>query len=93
MTAPTQAITLLDLTRTELANLLAGWSQPRLRSEQVWEWLYKKLAADPTEMTNLPKALHERLTARHTSTHWNASTSSAPVMGRRSSGFSVCTTG
>ena len=63
MTAPTQAITLLDLTRTELANLLAGWSQPRFRAEQVWEWLYKKLAADPAEMTNLPKALRERLAA------------------------------
>ena len=63
MTAPTQAITLLDLTRTELANLLAGWSQPRFRADQVWEWLYKKLAADPAEMTNLPKALRERLTA------------------------------
>ena len=34
-----------------------------LRAGQVWEWLYKKLADDPTAMTNLPKALRERLAA------------------------------
>ena len=43
--------------------MLAGWSQPRFRADQVWEWLYKKLADDPAEMTNLPKALRERLAA------------------------------
>ncbi len=28
---------------------------------QVWDWLYKKLAVGPAEMTNLPKDLRERL--------------------------------
>ena len=54
-------IALLDLTQPELADLLAGWGQPRYRAGQVWDWLYKKLAADPAEMTNLPKDLRERL--------------------------------
>ena len=55
-------IALLDLTQPELADLLAGWGQPRYRAGQVWDWLYKKLAAGPAEMTNLPKDLRERLT-------------------------------
>ena len=37
--------------------------QPRYRADQVWDWLYDKLAADPAEMTNLPKTLRERLAA------------------------------
>ena len=52
---------LLELTRDELTQLLASWGQPRYRADQVWEWLYKKLAADPSGMTNLPKELRERL--------------------------------
>ena len=46
-----------------MIQLLASWDQPRFRADQVWEWLYKKLADDPTAMTNLPKALRERLAA------------------------------
>ena len=55
--------TLLELTQDDLIQLLASWDQPRFRADQVWEWLYKKLADDPTAMTNLPKALRERLAA------------------------------
>ena len=43
--------------------MLASWGQPRYRADQIWEWLYKKLAADPAGMTNLPKELRERLTS------------------------------
>ena len=63
MMPPTQTVSLLDFSHDQLADLLAGWNQPRFRADQVWEWLYKKLAADPAEMTNLPKALRERLAA------------------------------
>jgi 23S rRNA (adenine2503-C2)-methyltransferase len=52
---------LLDLTQDGLAQLLASWGEPRYRAGQIWEWLYKKLAADPAGMTNLPKDLRERL--------------------------------
>ena len=58
-----ETASLLDLTQTELAGLLAGWGQPRYRAGQVWNWIYRKLAGDPAEMTNLPKALRERLAA------------------------------
>ena len=53
---------LLEFTRDELAQWLASWGEPRYRAGQIWEWLYKKLAADPSGMTNLPKDLRERLT-------------------------------
>jgi len=47
-------------TRDELAELLQG--EPRYRLDQVWSGLYTQLAA-PAELTNVPKALRERLTA------------------------------
>jgi 23S rRNA (adenine2503-C2)-methyltransferase len=58
-----ESTSLLDLTQTQLADLLSGWGQPRYRAGQVWDWLYKKLAADPAEMSNLPKDLRGRLAA------------------------------
>jgi 23S rRNA (adenine2503-C2)-methyltransferase len=54
---------LLDLSKDQLAELLAGWGEPRYRAAQIWEWLYRKLAADPAQMTNLPLALRQRLAA------------------------------
>jgi 23S rRNA (adenine2503-C2)-methyltransferase len=58
-----ESTALLELTQDGLIQLLASWNQPRFRADQVREWLYKKLADDPTAMTNLPKALRERLAA------------------------------
>ena len=58
-----EPISLLELNTDDLARLLASWAQPRYRAGQVWDWVYKKLAADPAEMTNLPKPLRERLAA------------------------------
>jgi 23S rRNA (adenine2503-C2)-methyltransferase len=56
-------ISLLDLSREQLAELLGGWGEPRYRAGQVWEWLYRRLAADPAQMTNLPRTLRQRLAA------------------------------
>ncbi|MCU1503987.1 MAG: rlmN [Ilumatobacteraceae bacterium] len=44
--------------RDELSGLLEG--EPRYRLDQVWTGLYEQLAA-PGEITNVPKALRERL--------------------------------
>lgn len=57
----TETLPLLELTKPRLAELLAGWGQPRFRADQVWDWIYKKYAAAPAEMTNLPAGLRERL--------------------------------
>lgn len=56
-----QPISLLDLSQAELAARLAAWGAPRYRADQIWEWIYKKLVADPVQMTNLPRDLRERL--------------------------------
>ena len=47
-----------DLSQAELARVLAG--EPAYRTRQAWAGLYERLAS-PEEMTELPKALRERL--------------------------------
>jgi 23S rRNA (adenine2503-C2)-methyltransferase len=50
-----------DVTRDELAALLDG--TPRYRVDQVWEGLYQQ-CTDPTDWTNLPKAMRADLDER-----------------------------
>ena len=52
---------LTDLTKTDIAALMVEWGQPRFRTDQVIAWL--NAGARPEEMTNLPKALREKLGA------------------------------
>ena len=52
---------LTDLSKTGIAALMTEWGQPRFRTDQVMAWLNK--GARPAEMTNLPKALREKLAA------------------------------
>jgi len=56
-------IFLLDLTRPQLQDLMKSWGQPAYRGNQIYDWLHKNLVTDPAQMTNLPKALRERLAA------------------------------
>jgi 23S rRNA (adenine2503-C2)-methyltransferase len=56
-------IDLLELEHDALKALLATWGEPSYRAEQVWGWLYTRLAAAPEEMSNLPKKLRTRLEA------------------------------
>jgi 23S rRNA (adenine2503-C2)-methyltransferase len=63
MMAETAPVSLLELDRDGLAQLLAAWAQPRYRASQVWDWVYKRLAGDPAAMTDLPKELRARLAA------------------------------
>jgi len=58
-----QQKSLLDLTRTELQAVLAGWEQPAYRVAQLENWLYQRHVCDPAEMSNLPKPLRQRLSA------------------------------
>ncbi len=57
----TDQVALYDLTYDQMAVLLAGWGEPRFRVDQLWHWLYRSLADDFESMTNLPKALRQRL--------------------------------
>ena len=57
----TAKIDIYDLGHDELAQLIQEFNQPAYRTDQVWQWLYKRYAAEPAEMTNLPKSLRSRL--------------------------------
>ncbi len=48
-------------TREELATRFAEWKQPAYRVPQLLEWLYLHRATDWDAMTNLPKALRQKL--------------------------------
>ncbi len=48
-------------TREELESQFALWEQPGYRVGQLLEWLYSRRATSWDEMTNLPKALREKL--------------------------------
>jgi 23S rRNA (adenine2503-C2)-methyltransferase len=37
------------------------WGEPSFRARQLWQWLYVHLATEFDQMTNLPRALRERL--------------------------------
>ena len=50
-----------EFTYEQLEKLFAEWGEPSYRAKQVWEWVYKHLADDFQAMTNLPKALRQRL--------------------------------
>ncbi len=50
-----------SFTLEELQAQLAAWGQPSFRAAQVAEWLYLHRAANWDAMSNLPKALRERL--------------------------------
>jgi 23S rRNA (adenine2503-C2)-methyltransferase len=54
-------IALLDLTYTQLRELLTSWGEPSFRADQVWGWLYRSLVSDFNQMRNLPKGLRARL--------------------------------
>ncbi|MCK4832981.1 MAG: hypothetical protein KAS81_09440, partial [Anaerolineales bacterium] len=54
-------IDLYSLTFEQLTDLLVGWGEPSWRARQVWQWLYRRLATDPAEMTNLSLPLREQL--------------------------------
>ncbi len=50
-----------SLSRVELCQQLAEWRQPAYRANQVLDWLYRRRVTTWEEMTNLPKALRQKL--------------------------------
>lgn len=55
---------IFDFSRTALAEALAEDSQPVWRADQVFDWIYRKGAAEPSVMANIPKTYRERLVER-----------------------------
>jgi 23S rRNA (adenine2503-C2)-methyltransferase len=56
---------LYDLKLAEVQALLTDWGEPAFRAQQIWEWLYVQLVSSYDAMTNLPKALRDRLSAAY----------------------------
>ncbi len=54
------------LTQEQLTDTLKSMNEPSFRAKQVWEWLWQKNAASFADMSNLPKALREKLGAEFT---------------------------
>lgn len=55
------SIRLLDLSPDALRAQVVAWDQPAYRADQLYQWLYQRLAVDPAEMSNLPAGLRDRL--------------------------------
>jgi 23S rRNA (adenine2503-C2)-methyltransferase len=58
---PTPLPDLADMTRDELTKFLVDAGQPRFRGDQVFRWIWKKLATSFEEMTDLPAPLRKKL--------------------------------
>src|SRR5512143_1381924 len=56
---------LFDLSFDELQTLMSTWGEAAFRAKQVWNWLYVQLADRYEAMTNLSKALRDRLQAEY----------------------------
>ncbi len=58
---PTAPVALTGVTRDELRALLAEWGEPAYRAEQILDWVFRKRVESIDAMTNLSRALRERL--------------------------------
>jgi 23S rRNA (adenine2503-C2)-methyltransferase len=56
-------IRLTSMSRDELDALLLQWGERPFRAKQLWSWLYVKLAAEVSEMTDLSKLFRAKLEA------------------------------
>lgn len=54
-----------SLAADELAARFKAWGEPAYRAKQVLDWLYARRVASWDGMTNLPKALREKLAAAY----------------------------
>ena len=52
---------LREITLPELEEMMADLGEPKFRAKQIHEWVWQKFAADINDMTNLSKALREKL--------------------------------
>ncbi|MBF0270581.1 MAG: 23S rRNA (adenine(2503)-C(2))-methyltransferase RlmN [Magnetococcales bacterium] len=54
---------LTGLTRGELTDLMVQWGEKPYRAQQVWSWVFVKLASSVEEMSDLSKPFRARLAA------------------------------
>ena len=56
---------LRSLTYEQLCEEVKAMGQPSFRAKQIYSWLHEKRVTDYSEMTNLPAALREKLSAEY----------------------------
>lgn len=59
--SPARRYNLFGMSRTELADMLAGWGEKPFRADQIQDWLYVKGVSTIAAMTNLSKDLRAKL--------------------------------
>lgn len=52
---------IFSLSHNDLDDYLGSWGQPGFRAGQIMDWVYKKFTNDLEQMSNLPKALRQKL--------------------------------
>ncbi|MHC4870895.1 MAG: dual-specificity RNA methyltransferase RlmN [Planctomycetota bacterium] len=57
---------ILELSKEELADFIESISEPRFRTGQLIEWIFKKKADSFDDMKNIPKSLREKLAENFT---------------------------
>lgn len=61
-----QPIFILDHDLAQLTTTVSALAEPPFRAQQVWRWLYLRLANNFAEMSDLPQSLRERLESVYT---------------------------
>lgn len=56
---------LREVSLPELETMLTAAGEPKFRAKQIHEWVWQKHVSDISEMTNLSKALRERLSEQY----------------------------
>lgn len=54
-------VAITELSTGDLENVLADWGEPKYRSRQILDWLYRKPVDSFAALSNLPPGLRERL--------------------------------
>jgi 23S rRNA (adenine2503-C2)-methyltransferase len=54
-------VALLDLSYSQIKNLVLSLGEPSYRADQLYGWLYKSLATRFEDMPNLPQSMRQRL--------------------------------
>ena len=60
-TAPASKVNLLGMTRAQLESFFIDIGEKKFRAQQVMKWIHHQGVRDFQEMTNLGKALRDRL--------------------------------
>ncbi len=56
---------LYNLSIEQMRELMMELGEPMFRADQIWRWLYHRLVSSYDEMSDVPRLLRERLSARY----------------------------